>query len=146
MQYTGVRTPWSSYSYIVARAVQRMYAVYDANSCPGTDCGMNGADVAEFFERLGNRNNNQRMNNTNLVRDPNFANFMGGPWGRNVLYGHYGIWWNSRNARTTAQSVNIAGGETFQRPFVSLIILEEPLMFMARQPKESMYNGEERIR
>ncbi len=110
MQYTGVRTPWGGCSYTVAGAAQRMYAVYDANSCPRTDCGMNGADVAEFFERLNNRGNNQRRDNTNLVRDPNFANFMSGPWGRNVLYGQYGIWWNSRNARTTAQLVNLTGG------------------------------------
>lgn len=108
MQYVGVQTPWRGYSFSVARAVQRMYAVYDANSCPRTDCGMNGADVAAFFVRLNNRGNNQ--SNTNLVRDPNFANFMSGPWGSNVLYGQYGIWWNSRNAQSTAQVVNLTGG------------------------------------
>jgi hypothetical protein len=49
MQYVGVQTPWGRYSFSVARAVQRMYAVYDPNSCPGLYCGMNQSDVNDYF-------------------------------------------------------------------------------------------------
>jgi len=114
MQYTGSRTPWSSYTFSVARAVTRMFAVFDADSCPSVNCGMNGGDVAAFFARNrgnNNNNNNSSTNNANLVRDPNFANFRSGAnWGRGVLYGQNGIWWNSRNAGSTARVVNLNGG------------------------------------
>ncbi len=110
MQYVGTQTPWRSYNFTAARAVQRMYAVYDANTCPRTDCGMNASDVAAFFERLNNSGNSRQSSNTNLVRDTNFSNFMSGPWGSNVLYGQNGIWWNSNNAQTIAQTVNLSGG------------------------------------
>lgn len=46
-----------------------------------------------------------------LVRDPNFAGFgaSGGPWGTNVQYGQFGIWWNSGGASSTAGTVDLQG-------------------------------------
>ena len=103
MQYIGVRTPWSSYSYSVARAVTRMYAVYDSDVCPYLECGLNRNDLAG----LSAGNSGSPGQNNNLVRDTNFANFNSGQaWGTG-LYSQNGIWWNSNNARSRYSIVNL---------------------------------------
>lgn len=109
MQYLGVRTPWDSYNFSVARTVTRMFAVYDGDVCPAVDCGLNAGDVAVLFppEDVDDTPNPAQ----NLVRDPHFSNFLsGGAWGRGVLYDEHGIWWNSRNARSSARTVTLQGG------------------------------------
>lgn len=96
------------YTFDVARALVLMKNAFDRDACPYFDCG---------FSTLGGNtgnNNPPPVARNNLVLDPNFSNFgsSSGPWGRNVLYGRNGIWWNSRNARASAKTVKLRNGRT----------------------------------
>lgn len=105
MQYTGVGLPAGYLNFPVARALTLMCASFDRETCPHYDCGYADGGTSGDSTHLPS-------NTQNLVNDPNFAAF-GTPsssWGHNVLYGNNGIWWNSKNAQSTAQTVSLNGG------------------------------------
>lgn len=99
MQYTGFPYPAGKLTFPVARALVLLYALFDRETCPHYDCGFQGEGGG------GQVNPPTRQN---LVRQGNFSGFGqgGGPWGTG-LYSQNGIWWNSRNAGSSAQVVNL---------------------------------------
>ncbi len=52
----------------------------------------------------------------NLVQQGNFSNFgqKGGAWGTGA-FSHYGVWWNSNNARTQAETVDLQTNDKLYR-------------------------------
>ena len=106
MQYLGVRTPWESYSFSVARAVTRMYAHYDQEVCPHYDCGWGAGDSA-IFDPPDRNTNSGGGGGRNHVRDPHFTQFLSGTIWDNGQYSRFGFWWNSGNANSQATVVNL---------------------------------------
>lgn len=94
------------YSYDVARSLVLMHNAMDREACPYYDCGY--SDLGQSDENVVDQPR------SNLVLDPFFINFgdSNGPWGRNVLYGEHGIWWNSRNADASAKMHMLSDGST----------------------------------
>jgi len=94
------------YTFPIARAVVLMTNAFDIDACPFFDCGFSTLGLDPDDPIIPARGN--------LVLDPNFASFgsRNGPWGRNVLYGKHGIWWNSNHAKSSAQKVTFPNNTT----------------------------------
>lgn len=94
------------YSFDVARSLVLMLNASDWEACPYYDCGYSAPEEP----KRGSRS----LATNNLVLDPNFANFgsRNSAWGRNVLYGEHGIWWNSQNANAGARPLTFQDGTT----------------------------------
>lgn len=97
------------YTFDVARALVLKFNAFDREACPYYDCGYSDLGTTSV-----NNGNITPIPRNNLVQDPNFSNFnsSSGPWGRNVLYGNYGIWWNSRHAKSSATKKILSDGNS----------------------------------
>ncbi|MDX1606695.1 MAG: DUF642 domain-containing protein, partial [Candidatus Competibacterales bacterium] len=103
MQYSGIPAPAGRVSYPEALSLVLAYNLFDREACPHYDCGYSDSNRTRQGQGAD-------TGSANLVRDPSFSGFgnPSGAWGTGVQYGQYGIWWNSRNARSTARTVDIA--------------------------------------